>query len=139
EKFRYVLVDEYQDTNRAQYAIVAMISARHRNICVVGDQAQSIYRFRGATVENIRRFEQDWPGAQIVVLDQNYRSTKKILEVANGIRAGMEERSRTKLWTDGEDGEDAELYGAWDDRDGASYVVDRVLARGIPPDPALLL
>lgn len=137
-KFSYVLVDEYQDTNRAQYAILRLLAANHQSICVVGDIAQGIYSFRGATVENIRRFEKDWPAAQTVILDQNYRSTKKILEVANVIRLGMDESSRTELWTEGKEGETPRLYVAVDDRDEAQFVCRRVREQGRPGDHAVL-
>ena len=85
ERFRYVLVDEYQDTNRAQYMLVKQLTASHRNLCVVGDSDQSIYRFRGADIRNIRDFEVDYPDARIVILDQNYRSTETILDAANSV------------------------------------------------------
>ena len=86
-KFRYVLIDEYQDTNRLQYRLAALLAGGHENICVVGDDDQSIYRFRGATIENILNFEQEYPGARTIRLEQNYRSTQSILNAANGVIA----------------------------------------------------
>jgi DNA helicase II / ATP-dependent DNA helicase PcrA len=100
ERFRYVLVDEYQDTNRPQYELVRLLASRHRGLCAVGDPDQSIYGWRGADIGNILRFEHDWPDARIVVLDQNYRSTQRILTTASGLIAHNPGGHRAQLWSD---------------------------------------
>lgn len=138
ERFEYVLIDEYQDTNRAQYAIAYALAGVHRNICVVGDPDQSIYKFRGAAVEHINKFAHDWPDARVVVLDRNYRSTKNILEVANAVIAKNELATRAHLWTDAVDGEQVKLYLANDDRGEARFVVNRIKEMGQPGDHAVL-
>lgn len=144
-KFRYILIDEYQDTNRAQDAIASLLAQKHRNICVVGDPLQSVYRFRGAVVENILRFEQAWPGVRVVVLDQNYRSTKKILEAANVVRAPMVGQygkgalsAINELWTEGAEGEKVRLHVAGDDLEEARFVAQRVKSEGRPGEHAVL-
>ena len=121
-RFRHVLVDEYQDTNAAQNAIVTMLAAEHRNICVVGDGDQSIYAFRGADVTNINDFEQAFPDATVVVLDQNYRSTQTILSAANAVIANNLSRKPKDLWTDQGHGEKILKYSAEDEVDEASFV-----------------
>ena len=103
-RFRYVMVDEYQDTNPLQYRLVALLS-KGAEICVVGDDDQSIYRFMGAFVENILNFEKDFPGAKVVRLEQNYRSTRPILSAANAVIANNKNRKGKNLWTDRKDGE----------------------------------
>ncbi|MBV1925926.1 MAG: UvrD-helicase domain-containing protein, partial [Rhodobacteraceae bacterium] len=109
--FRFILVDEYQDTNVAQYMWLRLLAAGHKNICCVGDDDQSIYGWRGAEVGNILRFEKDFPGAHVVRLEQNYRSTPHILASASAVIAGNEGRLGKTLWTDAEDGEKLRLIG----------------------------
>ena len=96
-KFKYILIDEYQDTNPAQYEIIKLLGAMHENVCVVGDDAQSIYSFRGATIENILQFKKDYEEVKLVKLEQNYRSTKNILHVANEIIANNKEQIEKKI------------------------------------------
>jgi DNA helicase-2/ATP-dependent DNA helicase PcrA len=126
ERFRYVLVDEYQDTNRAQYMLVRQLTASHRNLCVVGDSDQSIYKFRGADIRNIRDFEMDYPDARIVVLDQNYRSTETILDAANSVISNNTKRTPKNLWSDRGRGVPILRYEAEDEHDEAGYVVDEI-------------
>ena len=121
-RFRHVLVDEYQDTNAAQNAIVTMLAREHRNICVVGDGDQSIYRFRGADVTNINDFEKAFPDTTVVVLDQNYRSTQTILSAANAVIANNLGRKPKNLWTDQGSGEKIVKYSAEDETDEAAFV-----------------
>ncbi len=104
ERFKYIMVDEYQDTNHTQFLLVKMLAARYRNLCVVGDDDQSIYKFRGANIYNILNFEEEYPDAKVVKLEQNYRSTANILNAANGVIANNEGRKDKRLWTDKEDG-----------------------------------
>ena len=99
-KFRYVLIDEYQDTNHLQYLLAALLAGGQKNICVVGDDDQSIYRFRGATIENILSFEQEYQNARVIRLEQNYRSTGNILEAANAVIRNNRGRKGKNLWTD---------------------------------------
>ncbi len=127
-RFQYVLVDEYQDTNRAQYTLVRQLTAQHRNLCVVGDSDQSIYRFRGADIRNILDFESDYPDARVVVLGQNYRSTEVILEAANSVIANNDERKPKHLWTDRGRGELLNRYEAEDERDEAAFVAEQINA-----------
>jgi DNA helicase-2/ATP-dependent DNA helicase PcrA len=126
ERFRYVLVDEYQDTNRAQYVLVKQLTAAHRNLCVVGDSDQSIYRFRGADIRNIRDFEVDYPDARIIILDQNYRSTETILDAANSVISNNTKRTPKNLWSDRGPGVAIVRYEAEDEHDEAGYVADEV-------------
>jgi DNA helicase-2/ATP-dependent DNA helicase PcrA len=125
-RFRFVLVDEYQDTNRAQYMLVKQLTAAHRNLCVVGDSDQSIYKFRGADIRNIRDFEKDYPDARIIVLDQNYRSTETILEAANSVISNNTKRTPKNLWSDRGQGTQITRYEAEDEHDEAGYVVDEI-------------
>jgi len=120
--WKYVLVDEYQDTNRAQYRILQLLTAEHRNLCVVGDDDQSIYRWRGADLRNILDFERDFPGCRVVRLEQNYRSTKRILEIADAVITNNVGRKAKTLWTENAEGEPAAAYGAWDEHDEAAFV-----------------
>lgn len=126
ERFRYVLIDEYQDTNRAQYVLVSMICARHRNLCVVGDADQSIYRFRGADIRNILDFERDYEDAKVVKLEQNYRSTKRILEAANAVIENNLDRPDKTLFTENPEGELIRFYRAEDERDEAAFVAEEI-------------
>ena len=126
ERFRYVLIDEYQDTNRAQYVLVNLICARHRNLCVVGDADQSIYRFRGADIRNILDFERDYPDAKVVKLEQNYRSTKRILEAANAVIENNVDRPEKRLFTENPEGERIRFYRADDERGEAAFVAQEI-------------
>ena len=126
DRFRYVLVDEYQDTNRAQYMLVKQLTATHRNLCVVGDSDQSIYKFRGADIRNIRDFEVDYPDARIIILDQNYRSTETILHAANSVISNNTKRTPKNLWSDRGRGVPIFRYEAEDEHDEAGYVADEV-------------
>jgi DNA helicase II / ATP-dependent DNA helicase PcrA len=136
--FRYILVDEYQDTNVCQYLWLRLLAQAHKNICCVGDDDQSIYGWRGAEVGNILRFEADFPGAHVVRLEQNYRSTAHILAAASGVIAGNKGRLGKTLWTAGEAGEKVRLIGHWDGEEEARWIGDEVEAlqrgtRGIGP------
>ncbi len=127
DRFRYVHVDEFQDTNRAQYVLTSRLSGGHRNICAVGDADQSIYAFRGADIRNIVEFERDYPDAKVVVLDQNYRSTRTILEAANSVISHNGSRRLKRLWSELGDGTPITSYAGQDDRDEAGFVADRVI------------
>jgi DNA helicase-2/ATP-dependent DNA helicase PcrA len=124
--FRHVLVDEYQDTNHAQYLMVSSLASGHGNICVVGDDDQSIYGWRGASLRNILEFERDFPGATVVRLDQNYRSTGVIIRAAGAVIAHNRSRMQKSIWTDNPPGERIRLYEAVDERDEARYIVERL-------------
>jgi DNA helicase-2/ATP-dependent DNA helicase PcrA len=125
-KFDYVLVDEFQDTNRTQYELLRSLSKDHRNLCVVGDDDQSIYRWRGADVRNIRGFRRDYPDATVVKLEQNYRSTKCIVTAALAIIGRSHEREPKELWTANPDGPAVQIVAARDERDEAAFVVDAI-------------
>jgi len=126
-KFQYIHVDEYQDTNRAQYMLVKMLAARFKNLCVVGDSDQSIYAWRGADISNILSFEKDYLGAQIIMLEQNYRSTKVILQAANEVIKRNAGRKDKKLWTENPEGKMIKHYVASREYDEAQYVVSQIL------------
>ncbi len=126
ERFKYVLIDEYQDTNEAQYTLVKMISAKYKNVCVVGDNDQSIYSFRGSNYRNILNFEKDFPNAKIIMLEENYRSTKTILNAANCVIKNNKQRKDKNLWTENEDGEKIIYYRAIDEKDEAFYVSNEI-------------
>ena len=130
-KFRYVLVDEYQDTNRAQYQLVHYLTMEHKNICVVGDDDQSIYRWRGADIRNILEFEKDYKSTRIFRLEQNYRSTQNILKAANSIVQNNLGRKIKKLWTEREPGEKIDQIQLEDERQEAEKVVEKIRAEGI--------
>ncbi|MFD2626751.1 DNA helicase PcrA [Salibacterium salarium] len=125
-KFQYIHVDEYQDTNRAQYTLVKLLADSHRNLCVVGDSDQSIYKWRGADIENILSFEKDYEEAQTILLEQNYRSTQTILKAANEVIQNNLGRKPKKLWTDNEEGKNIHYFRSADERDEAVYIVERI-------------
>ena len=125
-KFRYVLVDEYQDTNYAQFVLTKLLSDKYRNITVVGDDDQSIYRFRGATVENILNFDKTYPDATVVKLERNYRSTENILSAANAVIGHNDNRHAKRLWCDKGVGAKITLREAFDQNDEARYIIDRI-------------
>ena len=127
-KFRYVLVDEYQDTNHMQYLLTSMLAGYHENICVVGDDDQSIYRFRGATIENILDFEKQYKGAKVIRLEQNYRSTQSILSAANEVIAHNIGRKGKNLWTNNGQGSPITVYEAADEGAEASYIASQILS-----------
>ncbi|HEY7666949.1 MAG TPA: DNA helicase PcrA [Actinomycetota bacterium] len=126
ERFRYVLVDEYQDTNRAQYQLVNQLAAKYRNVCVVGDADQGVYSWRGATIQNILDFERDYPDAAVFLMEQNYRSTQNILEIANALIANNVQRKPKSLWTEAPNGELTVRYRAEDEHDEAFFVADEI-------------
>ncbi|WP_407312348.1 DNA helicase PcrA [Desulfosporosinus sp. SB140] len=126
EKFHYIMVDEYQDTNHAQYTLVKLLASRYRNLCVVGDDDQSVYGWRGADIQNILDFERDYPEARVIKLEQNYRSTQKILDAANAVVKNNEGRKEKSLWTENSSGQPLVWYVGNDERDEASYVVERI-------------
>jgi DNA helicase-2/ATP-dependent DNA helicase PcrA len=125
-RFRYVLVDEFQDTNQIQYRLVRQLVKHHHNLCVVGDDDQSIYRWRGADVRNIRGFKQDFPEAEVVKLEQNYRSTARIVRAALAVIKPSRDREPKELWTANEDGAKVTLVATSDERDEAAFVVSRI-------------
>lgn len=125
-RFKYVLIDEYQDTNLAQYQIIKMLGAVHENICVVGDDAQSIYSFRGATVQNILQFQDDYEDVKIVKLEQNYRSTQSILNVANNIISNNKNQIPKELWTSNSEGEQIKLVRTLTDNDEGRFIADAI-------------
>lgn len=126
DRYRYVLVDEYQDTNHAQYQLVSLLTRQNKNLCVVGDDDQSIYRFRGATIENILGFEAEFPNCSVIRLEQNYRSTQTILDAANSVIANNEGRKEKHLWTELGTGDKIVWYQADDEADEAAYVVESI-------------
>ena len=133
EKFRYVLIDEYQDTNHAQNRLASLLSGKHHNLCVVGDDDQSIYRFRGATVENILEFDRDNPGCRTYRLEQNYRSTHYILDAANAVIGNNQGRKGKNLWTGKSGGDPITVFTARDEQSEAAFIAQQVIeakARG---------
>src|SRR5215207_6408096 len=125
-KFKYVLIDEYQDTNPAQYEIIKLLGAQHENVCVVGDDAQSIYSFRGATIQNILQFQKDYDEVKVVKLEQNYRSTKSILHVANAVISHNKGQIPKNLWTENVEGEKIRLVRTMTDNDEGKFVADTI-------------
>lgn len=125
-RFRYIHVDEYQDTDRNQYVLVTSLAKKHRNIAVVGDDAQSIYSFRGADLTNILNFEKDWPDAKVIVLDQNYRSTQTILDAAGQIISRNKTQKEKKLWTENQKGDPIKVFALANERMEANFVVDSI-------------
>ena len=134
QRYEFVMVDEYQDTNRSQYELMRLLTEQRQNVCVVGDEDQSIYGWRGANIRNILDFERDFPGATIIRLEQNYRSTKNILEAANGVVAHNTERIGKMLWTESASGEKITLYEAPDAENEALYIADTIENR-LAKDP----
>ena len=132
KQFKYILVDEYQDTNRAQYLLINMLAGKHRNLCVVGDDWQSIYKFRGADIQNILNFEKDYPEAKVIHLEQNYRSTQIILDAAYGVISKNINRKDKKLWTEKEAGHPVTSFEAEDERDEAEFVAHEIKKEGAP-------
>ena len=126
DKFKYVLVDEYQDTNKAQFTLITMIAARHGNITVVGDNDQGIYSFRGADISNILNFERDFPGTKIIKLEQNYRSTKSILDAANAVIKNNEKKYEKNLWTEKEKGVLPKVEICDNEYDEALYIIEQI-------------
>ena len=126
EKYKYIMVDEYQDTNRAQYLLIKMLAAKYRNIACIGDNDQSIYMFRGANYKNILNFENDYKDAKIIMLEQNYRSTKNILNAANSVIKNNKLRKDKNLWSDKEVGEKISIYKAYDEIDEVFYIIRKI-------------
>lgn len=126
-RFKYVLVDEYQDTNLVQYEFIRLISQKHNNLCVVGDDDQSIYKFRGATIENIMNFEKTYPNAKVIKLEQNYRSTQTILDAANAVIENNKGRKGKNLWTENGSGDKIESYTAFNEQEEATYIANKIL------------
>ena len=126
ERFKYILVDEYQDTNEVQYVLTKMLSAKHKNICVVGDPDQSIYGFRGSNYRNILNFEKDYKNTKTILLEQNYRSTKNILSAANDVIKNNQNRKEKDLWTDNDEGLKIKYKRCDDEKDEANYVVSNI-------------
>lgn len=141
-RFKYILVDEYQDTNAVQYLWLRLLAQGHRNICVVGDDDQSIYSWRGAEVANILKFEKDFPGAKVVKLEQNYRSTPHILGAASGLIRANSQRHEKTLWTEHDQGEKLRIIGVWDAPEEARRVgeeIERLEREGAPLDRVAIL
>ncbi len=134
QRFSYIMVDEYQDTNYAQYLIVKKLAARHQNICVVGDDAQSIYAFRGANIQNIFNFKRDYPQMKLFKLEQNYRSTKTIVNAANSIIGHNRDQIQKELWSDNDEGSRIRLMRCDDERDEGNRVADSIQDRHIGQD-----
>ena len=127
ERYKYVLVDEYQDTNNSQYMLISLISKKNKNICVVGDDDQSIYKFRGATIENILMFEKQFDHCSVIRLEQNYRSTKNILNAANKVIDNNTVRKGKNLWTNNDEGEKIYLYSADDEQKESEYIAGNIV------------
>ncbi len=143
ERFKYIMVDEYQDTNHSQYLIVKALASRYENLCVVGDDAQSIYAFRGANIRNILSFKTDYPDAKLYPLEQNYRSTQMIVEAANQIIKHNQDQIEKNVWTSNETGEKIAIYRGLSDADEARYIATQIWERQInehlqPKDFAIL-
>lgn len=142
ERFRYILIDEYQDTNEAQYLLTKMMSAKYRNICVVGDENQSIYSFRGANYRNILNFEKDYKETKTIKLEQNYRSTQNILNAANQVIRNNQNRKDKNLWSNQGEGEKISYYRSYDERDEAHFVsstIKKILEGGIGAEEIAIL
>ena len=142
EKYQYILIDEYQDTNHVQYILTKMLSAKYRNICVVGDGDQSIYSFRGANYRNIFNFEKDYKKAKVILLEQNYRSTKNILNAANSVIKNNKKRKEKQLWTDNDSGDKVELKKCQSEKEEAHFIVkeiNRLLSQGVKKEEIAVL
>ena len=126
EKYKYIMVDEYQDTNEAQYILIKLLAQKYKNIACVGDNDQSIYMFRGANYKNILNFEKDYPEAEVIMLEQNYRSTKTILEAANSVIKNNTFRKDKNLWSDNGEGEKITFYRAYDETDEVFYIIRKI-------------
>jgi len=126
ERFKYLLVDEYQDTNHAQYSLIKLLAAKYRNLFVIGDESQNIYSWRGADFRNLLNFEKDYPEAQVILLEQNYRSTQNILTAAHHIIIKNKFRKEKNLWTENADGLPITLFGAQDEREEGSYIISEI-------------
>jgi DNA helicase-2/ATP-dependent DNA helicase PcrA len=126
QKFKYILVDEYQDTNYAQYLIIKKLAAVYENICVVGDDAQSIYSFRGANIQNILNFRKDYPDFKLFKLEQNYRSTKNIVEAANSIIARNQDQIKKNVWTDNSEGIKIHVVRTLTDNEEGKVVINKI-------------
>ena len=125
-KFQYIMVDEYQDTNLVQYKLIELLSSKHKNLCVVGDSDQSIYAFRGADIRNIQEFEKDFSNATIITLEKNYRSSQKILDIANAVISNNPRNKEKNLWTDNEDGVDVNAIRFNSERDEGRWIVEEI-------------
>ncbi len=142
EQFKYVFIDEYQDTNKPQYLMSKMISAKYKNITVVGDNDQAIFTWRGADYKNILNFEKDYPDAKVVILDENYRSTKNILKAANNVIKNNKIRKEKNLWTNNEEGSLIKYYKAFDEKDESGFVVKEIktlIDGGVNPNEICVL
>lgn len=140
--FKFILIDEYQDTNHAQYRFTKALASKHKNICVVGDDAQSIYSFRGATIRNIMNFEKDYPDAKTIKLEQNYRSSKKILDASNEIIRLNANQKNKNMWTENPEGESIVIYNALDEKDEAKWIstdISDLINLGVNPDEIAVL
>lgn len=126
-RFHYIMVDEYQDTNQVQYEFVRLLAGKSKNLCVVGDDDQSIYKFRGATIENIMSFEKSYPNAKVIRLEQNYRSTKNILNAANAVISNNEERKGKTLWTENPEGDKIQIHTSSNEQEEAGFVATTIL------------
>lgn len=127
EKFKYILVDEYQDTNRAQYVLINLLAQKYRNLFVIGDDSQNIYSWRGADFRNLLNFENDYPEAKVILLEQNYRSTQNILDAAQNVIAKNKMRKEKKLWTQNEAGEPITIFNARDEREEGVFVIEQIV------------
>ncbi len=142
ERFKYILVDEYQDTNEVQYMLTKMLAAKNKNICVVGDESQSIYAFRGSNYRNILNFEKDYKGSNIILLEQNYRSTKTILNAANDVIKNNKQRKDKNLWTENDEGEKIIYRKCLDEKDEALYItreINKLVADGTDYEDIVVL
>lgn len=142
ETYQYILVDEYQDTNEAQYIMVKMLAAKYKNICVVGDESQAIYSWRGANYKNILNFEKDYQNAQTILLEENYRSTKTILNAANDIIKNNKERKDKKLWTNNDEGIKIKYHRCYDEKEEANYIKNQIkelISRDVPKSEIAIL